>query len=88
MNPRRVAITGIGLVSCLGHDYAEVVRALRAGVSGVRAMPEWERLGLKSRVAGAIVGMDAKLERAPLPKNCFLRCRKHRNTVASHRSTQ
>jgi len=68
MNPRRVAITGIGLISCLGHDYAQVVRALRDGVSGVRAMPEWESLGLKSRVAGAIVGIEAKLERSPLPK--------------------
>ena len=68
MNPRRVAITGVGLISCLGHDYAQVVRALREGVSGVRAMPEWESLGLKSRVAGAIVGVDAKLERSPLPK--------------------
>jgi 3-oxoacyl-[acyl-carrier-protein] synthase-1 len=68
MNSRRVAITGIGLISCLGHDYAQVVHALRDGVSGVRAMPEWERLGLKSRVAGAIVGIDAKLERFPLPK--------------------
>ena len=68
MNPRRVAITGIGLISCLGHDYTQVVRALRDGVSGVRAMPEWESLGLKSRVAGAIVGIEAKLERSPLPK--------------------
>jgi 3-oxoacyl-[acyl-carrier-protein] synthase-1 len=31
-------------------------------------MTEWERLGLKSRVAGAIVDLDAKLERTPLPK--------------------
>ena len=72
MNPRRVAITGIGLISCLGHDYAQVVRALRNGVSGVRAMPEWESLGLKSRVAGAIVGIDDKLERSPLPKKLHL----------------
>ena len=68
ITPRRVAITGVGLVSCLGHDYAQVVEALRNGVSGVRAMPEWESLGLKSRVAGAIVGLEAKLERTPLPK--------------------
>jgi len=25
---RRVAITGVGLVSCLGHDYEEVLKAL------------------------------------------------------------
>jgi 3-oxoacyl-[acyl-carrier-protein] synthase-1 len=68
MTPRRVVITGVGLVSCLGHDYAQVVQALRDGVSGLRAMPEWESLGLKSRVAGAIVDLDAKLERTPLPK--------------------
>lgn len=68
MAPRRVAITGVGLVSCLGHDYAQVVQALRAGVSGLRAMPEWESLGLKSRVAGPILDFDAKLQRTPLPK--------------------
>ncbi len=55
-------------MSCLGHDYAQVVQALRAGVSGLRGMPEWESLGLKSRVAGTIVDLDAKLERTPLPK--------------------
>jgi 3-oxoacyl-[acyl-carrier-protein] synthase-1 len=31
-------------------------------------MPEWESLGLKSRVAGAIVGIESKLERTPIPK--------------------
>ena len=66
--PRRVAITGVGLISCLGHDYPEVAEKLRIGVSGLRAMPEWETLGLKSRVAGAIVDIDAKLQRTPLSK--------------------
>jgi 3-oxoacyl-[acyl-carrier-protein] synthase-1 len=68
MAPRRVVITGVGLVSCLGHDYAVAIDALRNGVSGIRAVPEWESLGLKSRVAGTIVDLDAKLERTPLPK--------------------
>ena len=72
MNTRRVAITGIGLISCLGHDYAEVVRALRDGVSGVRAMPEWETLGLKSRISGAIVNVESKLERSPIPKKLLV----------------
>jgi 3-oxoacyl-[acyl-carrier-protein] synthase-1 len=44
------------------------VQALRGGVSGLRAMPEWESMGLKSRVAGALLDLDAKLERTPLPK--------------------
>jgi 3-oxoacyl-[acyl-carrier-protein] synthase I len=62
----------VGLISCLGHDYAEVIRALQNGTSGIRAMPEWESLGLKSRVAGAITRFDAKLERSPIPKNLGL----------------
>jgi 3-oxoacyl-(acyl-carrier-protein) synthase len=33
---RRVVVTGVGLVSCLGHDYGQVVNALRNGVSGTR----------------------------------------------------
>jgi 3-oxoacyl-[acyl-carrier-protein] synthase-1 len=70
--PRRVAITGVGLVSCLGHDYAAVVGALQNGTSGLRAMPEWEPLGLKSRVAGAITGFDAKLQDSFIPKNLGL----------------
>jgi 3-oxoacyl-[acyl-carrier-protein] synthase-1 len=31
-------------------------------------MPEWESLGIKSRVAGPIVDLGAKLETTPLPK--------------------
>jgi 3-oxoacyl-[acyl-carrier-protein] synthase I len=72
VSPRRVAITGVGLISCLGHDYAEVIGALQKGTSGIRAMPEWESLGLKSRVAGAITSFEAKLERSPIPKNLGL----------------
>src|SRR5207247_2127342 len=68
MAPRRVAITGVGLVSCLGHDYSQVVRALQNGASGLRAMPEWESLGLKSRVAGAILDVEAKFERSSIPR--------------------
>jgi 3-oxoacyl-[acyl-carrier-protein] synthase I len=68
MVARRVAITGVGLISCLGHEYPRVVEALRNGTSGVRAMPEWEPLGLKSRVAGAIEDVEPKLARTPIPK--------------------
>lgn len=68
MTRRRVAVTGVGLVSCLGHDYAEAVSALRAGRSGVQAMPEWADRGLKSRVAGVIEGVEEKVRPARLPK--------------------
>ena len=65
---RRVVVTGLGLVSCLGSDYPTVLDALEAGRSGVRAMPEWERYGLKSLVAGTIPDLEAKKESAALPK--------------------
>lgn len=72
MPPRRVGITGVGLVSCLGHDYAKVVKALQAGSSGLRVMPGWESLGLKSRVAGAVVEIETKLQGLPIPKKLRL----------------
>jgi 3-oxoacyl-(acyl-carrier-protein) synthase len=31
-------------------------------------MPDWESLGLKSRVAGAIMDVEAKFERSSIPK--------------------
>lgn len=65
---RRVAITGVGLISPLGNDYAEVAAALQRGLSGVRAMPEWDRHGLKSLVAGALSGIDAKTKQAGFSK--------------------
>lgn len=64
----RVAVTGVGIVSCLGHDYGQVIDALRAGRSGVRAMPEWKTRGLASQVAGMIDDLDDKVSAAALPK--------------------
>ena len=65
---RRVAVTGLGLVSCLGNDYRTVIDALKQGASGVRAMPAWREYGLKSRVAGRIDGVEDKKQAARLPK--------------------
>ena len=50
---RRVVITGLGIVSCLGHTREEVTAALRAGRSGIRYQPEYEETGLRSLVAGS-----------------------------------
>jgi len=60
------------MVSCLGHEYSQVVDALRNGVSGLRAMPEWESLGIKSRVAGTIVDFEPKLRQSSIPKKLLL----------------
>jgi 3-oxoacyl-[acyl-carrier-protein] synthase-1 len=61
---RRVVVTGMGIVSSLGHAAADVARALRDGVSGLRAMPAYAELGLRSQVAGAPdIDLDATIER-------------------------
>jgi 3-oxoacyl-[acyl-carrier-protein] synthase I len=49
---RRVAVTGIGIVSCLGNDAASVIHHLRHGISGVSFQADYEEHGLRSRVAG------------------------------------
>lgn len=49
---RRVVVTGLGIVSCLGNDRASVAASLREGRSGIRFMPEYAELGLRSQVAG------------------------------------
>jgi len=49
---RRVVVTGMGIVSCLGNDLDSVELALREGRSGIRYVQEYAELGLRSCVAG------------------------------------
>lgn len=51
---RRAVITGMGMVSCLGHDKQAVTDALRAGRSGISFHEEYKAMGLRSNVAGQI----------------------------------
>jgi 3-oxoacyl-[acyl-carrier-protein] synthase-1 len=52
---RRVAITGMGIVSCLGNRLDDVAAALREGRSGIHHIPEYAERGLKTQVAGVPV---------------------------------
>ena len=56
---RRVVITGLGIVSCLGTDKETVSASLRAGKSGIRFNPEYAKMGLRSQVSGSV---DLNLE--------------------------
>ncbi|MFM7272826.1 MAG: beta-ketoacyl synthase N-terminal-like domain-containing protein, partial [Gammaproteobacteria bacterium] len=49
---RRVVVTGMGIVSCLGNSKESVSASLREGRSGIRYVPEYEERGMRSRVAG------------------------------------
>lgn len=61
---RRVAITGMGIVSCLGNDLDTVSSALREGRSGIRHMPDHAELGLRSQVAGKPeIDLEALIDR-------------------------
>ncbi|WCM89143.1 beta-ketoacyl-ACP synthase I [Acidovorax sp. NCPPB 3576] len=61
---KRVVITGAGIVSCIGNDQQAVTASLREGKSGIRAMPEFAELGLRSQVAGAPqIDLDALIDR-------------------------
>ena len=51
---RRVVITGLGIISSLGNNKAEVKDSLHAGRSGISFQPEYAERGLRSHVAGSI----------------------------------
>lgn len=50
---RRVVITGLGIVSCLGNDADSVADALYQGRSGIALRQEQIDMGMRSHIAGA-----------------------------------
>lgn len=49
---RRVVITGMGIVSCIGNNVTEVLDSLKAGKSGITFCPEYAEMGFRSHVHG------------------------------------
>ncbi|MGV6816298.1 MAG: beta-ketoacyl-ACP synthase I [Thiotrichales bacterium] len=49
---RRVVISGLGIVSCLGNDKETVIDALKSGRSGIRYQEDYKEMGMRSQVAG------------------------------------
>lgn len=49
---KRVVVTGMGIVSCLGNDCDSVAQALKEGKSGLKFVPQYKELGMRSHVAG------------------------------------
>ncbi|HIX60752.1 MAG TPA: beta-ketoacyl-ACP synthase I [Candidatus Halomonas stercoripullorum] len=61
---RRVVVTGLGIVSCLGNDAQAVVEALRNGRSGIRFKEEYAERGFRSHVAGVVdIDLDELIDR-------------------------
>ena len=62
MEKRRVVVTGIGIISCIGSNVAEVTESLKKIKSGIRFNPRYAELGLRSQVSGSIWNKDELLK--------------------------
>ncbi len=61
---RRVVVTGLGIVSSIGNNPAEVIHSLRKGKSGIVFSEIYREFGFRSQVHGAItVDLDAFIDR-------------------------
>jgi len=65
---RRVAVTGIGILSSIGVNKNEVLDSLKLGKSGIEYREDFAEMGLKSQIAGSInidlnEHIDRKLKR-------------------------
>lgn len=50
---RRVVVTGIGIVSCLGNDKETVTQSLRNGTSGISYREDYKEQGMRSQVGAS-----------------------------------
>ena len=51
---KNVVITGVGIKSCIGNTYDEVVNSLKNGKSGITADVTYKEMGFRSQVSGSV----------------------------------
>jgi len=51
---RNVVITGVGIKSCIGNSYQEVLDSLKNGKSGITANETYKEMGFRSQVSGNV----------------------------------
>jgi len=51
---RRVVVTGMGIVSCLGNSTEAVLDSLKTGRSGIRFNETYRDMGFRSQIAGSV----------------------------------
>ena len=67
MATKRIVITGLGIVSCLGNDAESVTASLYDSRSGIGSRQEQIDMGMRSHVAGAPdIDIASKIDRKPL----------------------
>ncbi|MGB0664896.1 MAG: beta-ketoacyl-ACP synthase I [Pontibacterium sp.] len=61
---RRVVVTGMGIVSCLGTNKESVLSSLQNGKSGISFQEDYKERGFRSHVAGSIdIDFSEKIDR-------------------------
>lgn len=64
---KRVVITGMGVVSCIGNDVDTVLNALKEGKSGIKFNESYQEHGFRSLVAGSVdIDLSEHIERKQL----------------------
>src|SRR5688500_19638212 len=64
LQKRRVVVTGLGIVSCIGNNAAEVLAALKAGKSGISFSSDYAEKGFRRKGYGKPdIDLDAVLDR-------------------------
>lgn len=61
---RRVVVTGLGIVSCIGNTAQDVQESLKAGRSGITSAPDYAQMGFRSQVYGRPdIDLDSRVDR-------------------------
>ncbi|MBP9216965.1 MAG: beta-ketoacyl-ACP synthase I, partial [Agitococcus sp.] len=61
---RRVVVTGMGIVSCIGNDAATVTHHLKNSISGLKSNPIYAQMGFRSQVSGKpTLDLDSLIDR-------------------------
>ncbi|MBJ54343.1 MAG: beta-ketoacyl-[acyl-carrier-protein] synthase I [Gammaproteobacteria bacterium] len=64
---RRVVVTGIGIVSCIGNDKQTVLDSLKQGRSGISYNPAYEEMGLRAHISGRVdINFEEHIDRKVL----------------------
>ncbi len=64
---KRVVVTGMGVVSCIGNDVSTVLEALKSGKSGISHNPSYEEHGFRSLVSGSVdIDLSEHIDRRAL----------------------
>src|SRR4051794_23026086 len=58
MHMKRVVVTGLGFITSIGNNKAEVLESLRTRRSGIEVHPELDRPEIPVKLAGTVKGFD------------------------------